>query len=470
MINRILSVGLMSAITFFGSTTQIQALQHHAQSTAKTVANESDFASTWTLLCDVANKIEKEHVSPPVRQQLFLSAAKGMYSAYRQPIPRTLADEFSQVISDADIQKLCERVWRELEKQPDFSAETTQSLAASGLLNGASLGMRYITAEENRIAKQLSENQYVGIGIRVSYRNEIPRIDHPFIGGPAQIAGAKPLDLILEIDGKPTQGRPFRELLDELRGPKGSEVTVVLQNENESEKRSYTMIRNVVPIPTVKGAEQHQDGNWDINFATMAGYEDDQKIAYIKFDSIVGSTAAELNQLALQVNREKFENVILDFRNVPNPELHHMVMLADSLTSSVDLGVVRSVDDESPIRTGPDSVLANQKILVLANRNVPGPLFMLLSGLKNDRRISFIGDQIFSNGHCVKTIDMQNGAIEGCPYGICIPKVTGEQLAASRNLMGDQIRLQGGFVLQADIQGSEQPQELVRKILEHFSS
>ena len=75
-----------------------------------------------------------------------------------------------------------------------------------------------------------------------------------------------------------------------------------------------------------------------------------------------------------------------------------------------------------------------------------------------------------SCGHCVKTIDLKNGAIDGCPYGNCIPHVSGDQLNANRNLMGEQQRLQAGFVLQVDVQAPAQPQQLVRKILEHFSN
>ena len=108
----------------------------------------------------------------------------------------------------------------------------------------------------------------------------------------------------------------------------------------------------------------------------------------------------------------------------------------------------------------------------LANRNVPGTVFFLLSALKTANRATFVGESILSNRFCQKSVVLPdgNGAIEGMAYGMCLPNYGKRILDQSRNLMGEQIHLRGGFLIPADIQSSEQDHELMRNIREHINS
>jgi len=95
------------------------------------------------------------------------------------------------------------------------------------------------------------ENNFVGIGILTTAIPERDRIAIilTFPGSPAEQAGLRPHDSILEADGVPVlDENGFRR--DLLRGPAGTQVTLTVQSPGEA-PRQVNVIRNQVngPVP-----------------------------------------------------------------------------------------------------------------------------------------------------------------------------------------------------------------------------
>lgn len=72
-------------------------------------------------------------------------------------------------------------------------------------------------------------------------------------GGPAHQAGIKVGDVITQIDGKPTEGSNFREMVQyRLRGKAGTPVTLVIRRPGEIKRHKFTLIRRQLVIPPQK--------------------------------------------------------------------------------------------------------------------------------------------------------------------------------------------------------------------------
>lgn len=72
-------------------------------------------------------------------------------------------------------------------------------------------------------------------------------------GGPAHQAGIKVGDIITHIDGKPTKGNDFKQLVDlRLRGRAGTPVTLKIHRPGEAKPRTITLIRRQLVIGNVK--------------------------------------------------------------------------------------------------------------------------------------------------------------------------------------------------------------------------
>ena len=79
-----------------------------------------------------------------------------------------------------------------------------------------------------RLTEQTTGN-YIGIGAQIQRRDDYPMIIAPFPGSPAERAGLRTGDRVVEIDSVKTRGWTNDEVTRALRGPPESEVTVVIE-------------------------------------------------------------------------------------------------------------------------------------------------------------------------------------------------------------------------------------------------
>jgi C-terminal processing protease CtpA/Prc len=81
----------------------------------------------------------------------------------------------------------------------------------------------------------------VGIGVVLRSERAGPVIGEVIRGGPAADAGLAAGDLLLEVDGEPTLGRPLASVVAALRGVDGSSVVVKVRGPRGLEL--VTMVR-----------------------------------------------------------------------------------------------------------------------------------------------------------------------------------------------------------------------------------
>ena len=113
-----------------------------------------------------------------------------------------------------------------------FVGEYDGDAVVDGALEGmvAALGDRWsytLTAEELAAQNQRRTNQYVGIGVTVTYENEDGlEILEVTPGGPAEAAGLLPGELITAVDGTSLAGEARYEGADLIQGEAGTTVTL----------------------------------------------------------------------------------------------------------------------------------------------------------------------------------------------------------------------------------------------------
>ena len=154
------------------------------------------------LLNVVADKILSAHVDPPTRQQLYLGAIRGLYRSHNELLPTSVASEVSKANTPEQLQAVFDAHWQPFVEKNSFEKDNLTNIAAAGMVVLTVPGASFISPKAFRVQKQLRENQYVGVGIKIAYEGGYPVIKDPFIGGPAYMAGARTEDIILTIDGE----------------------------------------------------------------------------------------------------------------------------------------------------------------------------------------------------------------------------------------------------------------------------
>jgi carboxyl-terminal processing protease len=202
-----------------------------------------------------------------------------------------------------EFQRLAE-VW-DLMQREHIDAE---SLDPQVISDGAIRGM--VRALEDPYAAFLDQEQYSlesedirgffgGIGAEVGVRDGEMTILSPMPDTPAEAAGVKPGDVILEVDGESIRGLSLLEVVRLIRGEKGTKVTLLLRHLRSSEPVSIEIERDIINLESV-------------NLLMQVG-----RIGHLRLSGFTGTTAEELKVALDRFERSQGVGLVVDLRNNP---------------------------------------------------------------------------------------------------------------------------------------------------------
>ena len=162
-----------------------------------------------------------------------------------------------------------------------------------------------------RLTEQTTGN-YIGIGAQIQRRDDYPMIIAPFPGSPAERAGLKTGDRVVEIDGQKTRGWMTDEVTKVLRGPPESDVTVVIERPGDPTRLTFRLKRG--------GVHRRAVGRT----ALLAG-----NVGYVDVNIFNDSTAIELRKAIDSLQTAGMRSLVMDLRGNPGGVLAQGVGVAD---------------------------------------------------------------------------------------------------------------------------------------------
>ena len=133
-------------------------------------------------------------------------------------------------------------------------------LDANALTEAAIIGMleelddpytSYLDAETYQLALSSLEGKFEGIGAYVGVSDEQQIIVSPIPDSPADKAGIRTGDVILEINGESTSGMSLAETVLKIRGTKGTSVTLLILHQDETSPVEIEIVRDEIELPSV---------------------------------------------------------------------------------------------------------------------------------------------------------------------------------------------------------------------------
>ena len=246
--------------------------------------------------------------------------------------------------------------------------------------------------ESKRFADDIS-GSFGGIGAEIGIRNDILTIISPLEGSPAQKAGLMAGDKILQISGTSTQDMSIDEAVNHIRGPKGSEVELLILRKDQEKPFSKKVVRDEIVIPTVK--TELRDGVFIIHL-----YNFNQKAAW------------EFRKSLLKGISSGSKKLVIDVRNNPGGYLEVAVDIAswflpkNSLVAKEDFGNGRA--DEFLSR-GYDGV-SDWKVVMLVNGGSASASEILAGALRDQKQVKLIGEKTFGKGSVQEVVNLPEGA------------------------------------------------------------
>lgn len=110
----------------------------------------------------------------------------------------------------------------------------------------------FFPPEDAKLFESEINGNFSGVGMEIGIRDDELVVVSPLKGSPAERAGIKTGDKIVEIDGVPSQSFSVEKAVKLIRGQEGTLVRLTILRIGESESRKISIVRESINIPTVE--------------------------------------------------------------------------------------------------------------------------------------------------------------------------------------------------------------------------
>jgi len=153
--------------------------------------------------------------------------------------------------------------------------------------------------------KQMT-NEFSGIGVEISKPADLLTVSSLLANTPAHKSGLDAGDVIEKIDGLETKDMPINCAVKKITGLRGTSVTLTIKRPGEDKTRDIVIKRDVIVVPTIRGWQRDEDGDWDY----MVDQKD--KIGYIRLTSFSGESGNDLENAMNKLESQGMKAMILD--------------------------------------------------------------------------------------------------------------------------------------------------------------
>ncbi len=283
--------------------------------------------------------------------------------------------------------------------------------------------------------KQRADGQFIGIGVthggRVDAHDKplpedgnagYPVVKNVIRGGPAEAAGLRDGDVILEIDGRVAAGLSSDELVGLIRGEAGTSVT--LRVRSQGKEVPLTIVRGTINIP--------------VAFArTLPKQQIPDEIGYIRLQSFdQWDTAEEMEAALKELSNSKA--LIVDLRDNPGGFIHSAVHISavflekgpittesqrlpelgdvtitfgvtpEAFAFKLSWGPIQGLPIKAPMR--PANLSGDRPVVILVNGGTASASELFTAALQDNGRATVVGTRTYGKGIGQTYVPVGNGA------------------------------------------------------------
>lgn len=344
---------------------------------------------------------------------LILSFLSGFLSSYllttsgtlpepEQPTPAPVSTEVPVPTPQTEDERTFQVFWEAWDlvqrnfygEVPDLQQVTYAAIR--GMLS--TLNDEYTSFIEPDVAAILAEDatgEFQGIGawIGVDADGQL-EISGVFEDGPAEEAGLLSGDRILAVDGVSVEGWSVYEAIGLIRGPEGTQVTLLIERADTPTPFEVTITRARLEVPLTESELLEDD------------------LAYIRLYDFSATVVSErfeedLDELMSQGARA----VILDLRANPGGQVDQAVEIADLFLRDGDIVIERWGDgSERRLDADPGDLGEDIPLVVLVDRNTASASEILAGALQDQERAILIGERTFGKGVVQVVLTLSDGS------------------------------------------------------------
>lgn len=266
-------------------------------------------------------------------------------------------------------------------KQPIDETELSYG-AVGGMVD--SLGdphTQFVQPEGAKLINSDLEGTFEGIGATVEMRNGRLTIVSPIKGTPADRAGLKANDVILQVDDTQIVNMTVEDAIKIIRGPKGSTVRLKVQRGSQP-AFDISLQRDTIQVPVVE-AKTLEDN-----------------VAYIKLNEFTATAPGALHNALQEAMAKNPKALIFDLRNNPGGFLDSAVKIASEFIPADNVVLVEAFKsgEKQFYKTESGGLATQVPIVLLVNGGSASASEILAGALRDYNRAEIIGTTTYGKG------------------------------------------------------------------------
>ena len=272
------------------------------------------------------------------------------------------------------------------------------------MIDGAIVGMlqqldphsSFLSKEDFKEMQVSTSGEFSGIGIEITVENGRITVISPIDDTPADKAGLRAGDIIVEIEGQSTQDMSLTDAVQRIRGPKGKPVSMTIVHKDGNKPEKLRIVREAIPIVSVKASE------------VEPGY---MLVRITRFNENTTNELADAVKTASKAG-QPLKGIILDLRNNPGGLLDQAVSVSDFFLSKGRIVTIKGRRDEQrkDFESKKDGSDVAIPVTVVINAGSASASEIVAGALQDNKRALLVGDKTFGKGSVQTVIPLNDGS------------------------------------------------------------
>lgn len=271
------------------------------------------------------------------------------------------------------------------------------NMAAEGAAKGLveSLGDPYSAylppADKKNLDDEL-KGEFEGIGAELTQKDSLIVVVAPLSGSPAEAAGLRAQDYILEVDGQSTVDMTLNAVVQKIRGPKGTSVKLLVGSDGTDTVTELTITRSSIQVKSV---------TWKMI----------DSVGYIEISQFGEDTVALAKQAAKELAAKNPKAIVMDLRNNPGGYLNTVAPIAGLFIPPSVVVIEKYKDDKTDeIRSTDVPLMPTTPLFLLVNEGSASASEILAGALQDYKRATLVGHKTFGKGSVQDLVPLKDGA------------------------------------------------------------
>ncbi len=256
---------------------------------------------------------------------------------------------------------------------------------------------RFLDRDHYQSLQTSTAGELSGVGLQIAIDDaDQVRVIAPIEGSPAQAAGVISGDRILAIDGEPAAGLSLDAVAEQMRGPLGSQVELLIQRQEEP-PFSVRLTRAAIAINPVRTK-------------ILPDLLEGQSVAYIRLNQFNGNATQQVEEAIRSAEAEPVGAYVLDLRNNPGGLLQAAIEIGQFWLPGENIVLVTDRNGIQEAIAADSQVLTEAPLAVLVNQGSASASEVLAGALQDNGRAVLVGTRTFGKALIQSLFRLEDGS------------------------------------------------------------